>query len=131
MTDLAIFLLRLGLGFMFMAHGMQKAFAFFGGPGINGFSQMLSGMGFNPAVLWAYIAAYTELLGGLFIMAGFLTRISSVFLFILIVVATLKVHLAKGFFLSNGGFEYNLIILSVLVSLIIMGPGKISLNRNL
>lgn len=131
MTDLAILLLRLGLGFMFMAHGMQKAFAFFGGPGISGFSQMLSGLGFSPAVFWAYLAAYTELVAGLFLVAGFLTRISACFLAILIVVATVKVHLAGGFFLSNGGFEYNLIILCALVSLIILGAGKISLNRNL
>jgi putative oxidoreductase len=124
MMDFASLILRLGIGVMFVGHGLQKAFGKFGGPGVEGFSKMLSGLGFSPALFWAYVAAYTELLGGLSLFIGFGTRISSSLLLILIIVATLKVHLAKGFFLSGGGFEYNLVIICGLLALLIQGPGR-------
>lgn len=128
MNNLASLVLRIGLGVMFSAHGMQKVFGLFGGPGIKGFSQMLSGLGFAPALFWAYLAAYTELLGGLFLIIGLLTRASSGLLLILIVVAAVKVHLGKGFFLSAGGFEYIFIIASGLIALIFLGAGKFGIS---
>lgn len=129
MKQFAALPLRLGLGVIFIAHGLQKAFGAFAGPGIEGFSKFLSSLGFAPAGLWAYAAAYTELLGGLFLILGIATRISSGLIFIVIAVAALKVHLAKGFFLSSGGFEYTLLILCACLSLIIYGPGKWSITK--
>jgi putative oxidoreductase len=129
MVDMAILVLRLALGFMFAAHGLQKAFGLFGGPGIGGFSEMLSGLGFKPSLIWAYVAAYAELVGGLLLVFGFLTRGAACVLLILIVVAALKVHLSKGFFLAQGGFEYTFIISSVCVVLILLGPGKFTLFK--
>ncbi|MDD5724796.1 MAG: DoxX family protein [Candidatus Omnitrophica bacterium] len=127
MVDLGILILRLGIGVMFAAHGLQKVFGLFGGPGIKGFSQMLSGLGFTPALPWAYLAAYTELLGGIFLAAGMFTRASAALLLILIVTAALKVHLGKGFFLANGGFEYTFVIAAVCLALVLLGPGKFAL----
>jgi putative oxidoreductase len=127
MMDLAILVLRLGLGIMFVAHGLQKAFGMFAGPGINGFSGFLSSLGFAPAIAWAYIAAYTELVGGLFLVFGIAVRASAALLFILITVAAFKVHLNKGFFLQSGGFEYAFIIACICLALIVAGAGKISL----
>jgi len=128
MVDWAILALRLGLGVMFAAHGLQKAFGLFGGPGIKGFSEMLSGLSFSYSVVWAYIAAYTELIGGLCVIVGLFTRGASLLLLVLVVVAAIKVHIGKGFFLSNGGFEYLYIIGSICVALILLGPGKLSLT---
>ncbi|MHB8154430.1 MAG: DoxX family protein [Candidatus Omnitrophota bacterium] len=127
MLNWGILVLRLGIGVMFLAHGLQKAFGFFGGPGIKGFSQMLSGLGFAPAIPWAYLAAYTEALGGIFLIMGLYTRSSAAMLLVLIVVAAIKVHLGKGFFLSNGGFEYTFVIAAACLSLILLGPGKFSI----
>ena len=127
MLDWGILVLRLGIGFMFAAHGLQKAFGFFAGPGIKGFSQMLSGLGFVPAMPWAYLAAYTELLGGIFLIIGLYTRFSAVMLLILIITAAIKVHLNKGFFLSNGGFEYTFVIAAACLALILLGSGKLSI----
>lgn len=129
MVDAAILILRLALGIMFVAHGLQKAFGLFGGPGIGGFSEMLSGLGFQPSILWAYIAAYAELIGGLLVVIGFLTRGAASILLILIIVAAVKVHLGRGFFLSRGGFEYTFIIASVCIALMLLGPGKFSLLK--
>ena len=64
MFDWGILVLRLGVGIMFLAHGLQMAFGLYGGPGVKGFSGMLSGLGFVPAIFWAIVAAYTVLLGG-------------------------------------------------------------------
>lgn len=129
MRDLAVLVLRIGLGAIFCAHGVQKAFGAFSGPGINGFSQMLAGLGFNPPLLWAYIAACVELIGGICLIAGFLTRTMSGLIGILIIVAAYKVHLSKGFFLSNGGFEYNLLILCTCIALMLLGSGKYSILK--
>lgn len=127
MLNWGILVLRLGLGIMFAAHGLQKAFGLFGGPGIKGFSQALSGLGFSPEIFWAFVAAYTELIGGLLLIAGVQIRVVSTLLLILIITAAVKVHLGKGFFLSNGGFEYTFIIASICLALIFLGPGKFSL----
>jgi len=80
--------------------------------------------GFIPGIFWAYVASYTELLGGLFLILGIETRGAAALLLILIVVAGLKVHLKKGFFLSKGGFEYTFVIATVCFALIFLGPGN-------
>jgi putative oxidoreductase len=129
MADIAILVLRLALGFMFAAHGLQKAFGLFGGPGIGGFSEMLVGLGFKPSLFWAYLAAYAELVGGILLAVGFLTRGAAFVLLVLILVAVFKVHLSKGFFLSQGGFEYTFIIFSVCLALILLGPGKFTIFK--
>jgi putative oxidoreductase len=129
MVDLASLILRIGLGVMFFAHGLQMAFGKLGGPGVVGFSKMLSGLGISPALFWSYVACYSVLLGGLFLVLGLFTRISSVALIIFMLVAILKVHLAKGFFMSNGGYEYNIIVICALIALILLGSGKFSINK--
>ena len=129
MVDLAILALRVGLGIMFVSHGLQKAFGLFGGPGVRGFSEMLSGLGFSYPLVWAYIAAYTEVIGGAFLILGLFTRGAAVLLLVLMAVAMIKVHIPKGFFLSQGGFEYAFIIASVCVALILLGPGKFSITN--
>jgi putative oxidoreductase len=129
MIDLGILVLRVGLGVMFFAHGLQFAFAKLGGPGVEGFSKMLSGLGFTPATFWAYLAAYTTLLGGACLILGVFTRASAFALFFFITLAAVKVHLAKGFFLQAGGFEYNFVIACGCIALILFGGGAFSITR--
>jgi len=81
MVDLAILVLRVCLGVVFIAHGLQAAFGMFGGPGVKGFADMLSGLGFKPALFWSYIGAYTELIGGLMLMLGIFTRVATILIF--------------------------------------------------
>ena len=127
MIDIALLVLRLGLGVMFLAHGLQIALGKLGGPGVTNFSGMLAKMGFVPALAWAYVAGYTLLIGSIMVLAGFATRIASLFLLIFITVALVKVHLVKGFFLQGGGYEYNFVIASICIALLLAGPGKYSI----
>jgi putative oxidoreductase len=129
--DRASLVLRLGLGIMFLAHGLQMAFGLFGGPGVAGFAKMLGHMGMIQPMAWAYLAALTTLIGGIFLIIGFGTRWATIPLTIFMGVALVKVHLSKGFFLMQGGYEYNFVILCSLLALFILGSGKYSINKNL
>jgi putative oxidoreductase len=129
MRDWAALPLRLGLGIMFVLHGLQIAFGMFGGTGIEGFSQMLSSLGFSPATPLAYIVAYFELIGGILLILGLFTRVASIVLILVMLVAIIKVHLSNGFFAMSGGFEYNFIIICACASLLISGPGHLSIHK--
>ncbi len=131
LKEWAMLPLRVGVGAMFMAHGMQKAFGLFEGPGIKGFAGMLENLGFAQPEFWAYVAAYVELLGGLCLILGIFTKVAAILLAALITVATVKVHLKNGFFMGNGGWEYNFVIMSALIALLLGGPGKLSINSKL
>jgi len=127
MKNLALVVLRCGLGIIFTGHGMQKAFGWFGGPGVAGVEKFLNILGFSPVAFWAYCMIFVELAGGVCLILGVFPRISAALISILMIVAVLKVHLAKGFFMQSGGFEYNFLIVSVCLALILMGGGKYSL----
>ena len=123
--------LRIGLGVIFIAHGLQKVFGIFSGTGIQGFSKMLSGLGFVPSIFWAYLVAYIELIGGILLILGIFTRLISVTFFIIMLTTIFKVHLGKGFFISSGGYEYSLFIALVCIALIILGGGKLNISERL
>jgi putative oxidoreductase len=113
---------------MFVLHGSQKVFGMFGGSGMDKFAKMLTGLGFTPGIFWAYLAGYSELICGALLILGLFTRLSAGILLIVILVAAITVHLKNGFFMMQGGFEYNFIIIAICVALILLGPGKISLG---
>ena len=121
------FILRVFLGIMFTGHGLQKAFGLFGGRGINGFAKMLAHLGIAPALFFAYLVTFVELVGGIFLVLGVFVRIFASLLLFDMIVAIFTVHISKGFFLP-GGFEFNFIIVSVCISLILLGPGKYSIT---
>ena len=105
------------------------AFGLFGGPGVEKFSKMLSGMIFFSPLVWSYLAAYSTLIGGACLIIGFCTRLVVIPLIIFILVAMIKVHLSKGFFLMNGGYEYTFIIACALIALFILGGGKYGITK--
>lgn len=130
MPNLAILILRLCLAVVFIGHGLQAAGGFFGGAGIVGFSRMLIGLGFKNPLVWAYIAAYTQLIAGLLLIFGLLTRFAAFSLFIFMLVAVIKVHISKGFFLPEG-FEYNFVLSCICIALMLTGSGKFGITPKL
>lgn len=121
--DLGLAVLRTGAGLVFMAHGGQKLFVF----GIDGVTAGFTQMGIPLAAVSAPLVALVELLGGLALVVGLLTRLAAVGLAITMLGAILFVHLAAGFFLPNGS-EFALTLLAAAVALALTGAGDFSLD---
>jgi len=122
---------RIPLAVIFMAHGAQKLLGWFGGYGIGGTAQYMDSIGLTPGIVLASLAGGAEFFGGLALLLGLLVRPASVALAFTMLVAIFSVHISKGLFLSNGGFEYGLALLAVTVALVISGAGRFSLDRAL
>jgi putative oxidoreductase len=96
--------IRLALGAVMIAHGAQKVLGSFGGPGFNTFTSGNTPFSFmRPTWLWLAAAALSELVGGLFVLVGFLTRIGAFCIACVMLTAIAGVHLKGGFFASNRG----------------------------
>jgi len=126
--DWSLVLLRLVIGFMFAYHGYVKLFVKGALPGT---SQFFAAIGIPFANYAAVLVAFTEFFGGLLLVLGLLTRLAALALIIEMLTALFKVHLKNGFFISQQayGYEYLLVILTVLVVLLVNGAGKLSLGK--
>jgi putative oxidoreductase len=127
----ALALLRATVGLLFIGHGGQKLFGWFGGPGIEGFAASLAKLGLEPPMFWAYFEASAEMVAGTLLVLGLLTPLAAAAIAGDMLVATLKVHLAKGLWSQDGGFEYNLVLIVLLVGIGLMGAGRYSLDHAL
>jgi putative oxidoreductase len=124
--DLGILIIRGVVGLALAAHGSQKLFGWFDGPGLRGTSGVMDRLGFRPARLWAPLAALSEFGGGLLLAFGLLSPLGSIGIAAAMLVAGLGVHLSKGFWATKGGYEYNLVLLAGAVALAFTGPGRYS-----
>ena len=130
-------LLRVALGVVFAAHGAQKLFGVGGGGGLNGTAAFFAQLGLSPAFVLAMASGLAETFGGLFLIAGLYTRITTGVLTVEMLVAAWKAHLANGFFLNlmntpgaGHGYEFNLVLIAALVSVMITGPGRLSVDHS-
>ena len=123
-------LMRFATGIMFVPHGAQKLFGWFGGnveATIAGFSKM----GFEPATFLVYLVAVVEFFGGLSIAFGFLTRFWALAGAIFLFVATFFAHWPNGFFWTKGGYEYPLLWCILCIVIFIRGPGRLAIDNAL
>jgi putative oxidoreductase len=128
-TDLALALARATVGLVIAAHGAQKVFGAWGGPGMTGWTQGITRMGLRPPVVWAYLTALTELIGGIALALGLLTPIAAALVSMQMIGAMHRVHWAKGFWNSKGGIEFSLVLALVAAAAGIADPGTWSLDR--
>ena len=124
MLNPSMFVLRLMLGTIFIAHGAQKLFGMFGGIGIEGTVKMVEGLGFPNPYLVAMIWAWVEFVGGLFLLLGITARWAAALVAIVTLVMMLKINLPYGFFIQRGGLEYSLLLISACIPLILLGGGS-------
>lgn len=129
--SLAPLALRIPAGVIFAGHGAQKLFGWFGGYGLEGTGQWMASIGLTPGYLMALLAGSAEFLGGLALILGLLVRPSALLLAITILVAIVKVHLDKGLFMANNGYEFGLALLAISIALVFAGAGRVSLDRKL
>jgi putative oxidoreductase len=114
---------------VFLAHGAQKAFGAFGGPGFEAATGFVGSMGFRPARVWTALAVGGELVAGVLFVLGLFTPVAGLLVLATMAVAIAKVHGPKGFFVQNGGFEYNLVLIVAAVALATLGAGAFSLDH--
>jgi len=120
--------LRIPVGIIFVAHGAQKLFGWFGGYGLEGTGQWMDSIGLSPGYLMALMAGGAEFLGGLALIIGLLVRPASAVLAFAMLIAIFSVHIGNGLFMSNNGYEFGLALLAVSVSLIFSGGGRASVD---
>jgi putative oxidoreductase len=131
MADLfaALLILRLGVGLTAAAHGAQKLFGTFGGPGMEGFGTMMERQGLRPGIWWALAAGCLEFFGGLFLAAGLLTPLAALAILAAMLSAIAIVHINNGFFNTKGGMEFPLVIACACVALATAGAGDYSADK--
>jgi putative oxidoreductase len=122
--------LRLIAGIIFVAHGGQKLFAWFGGYGLGGTGQWMESIGLSPGYLMALMAGSAEFFGGILLIIGFLTRPTALILAITMLVAIFTVHINNGLFMSDNGYEFGLSLIAITLALFIQGGGKYSIDKN-
>lgn len=121
-------LARLFIGGMFIGHGTQKLFGWFGGPGIDGTTGMMEKLELAPPRANAYAAALSETVGGAAIALGAFTPAAAASLIGTMATAIRTVHLKNGFWSTGGGYEYNLTIIAALLLIVDGGPGALSVD---
>lgn len=132
---LAPLALRFVLAAVFFAHGAQKLFGAFGGPGLSGTIAGFTALGLRPPAPLAVGASVLETFGGLMLLLGLWTRPVAVLLALEMLFALLTVHAANGFFLNwacaagrGHGIEYNVTLIGSLTALALLGAGRASLD---
>jgi putative oxidoreductase len=125
--------LRAGLAMVFLVHGSQKLFGALGGGGISGTARYFASLGAHPGTLWAVLAALVEFGGGLAMALGLFTRLAASALAADMIVAIYLTNWHNGFFAEKaaGGWEINMILACMAVSLALTGAGRFACDHAL
>jgi putative oxidoreductase len=126
-TSIALLLLRVVLGVVFIAHGLQKLTQ----GGIAGTAEGFGQMGVPLPEIAAPAIIALEIGGGALLILGLASRILGALLAIDMIVAWGLVHAGSGFFAQDGGFEYVLVLAVVGAALAIAGPGRFAVDAAL
>jgi putative oxidoreductase len=125
---IARFAVRTIVGGLFVGHGTQKLFGWFGGPGLDGAAAGFDSMGMRPGRRNAIAAGASESLGGAALALGLAMPVAGAALIGTMVTAIRTVHLKNGPWNSNGGYEYNLVLIAAVAALVETGPGCLSID---
>ena len=129
--DVALLVLRVGVGLIFAVHGAQKLFGVWGGPGFEGWKGAMTHMGYRPAGLFAAVSAGAEFGGGLLLAIGLFTPLAAFLLVAQSVVIIGAAHWRSGFFNKNNGYEFPLALATIVVAILLAGPGAVSVDAAL
>jgi putative oxidoreductase len=121
-------ILRLVVGGYFVGHGTQKLFGWFGGYGPDATGQFFEGLGLRPGKRHAIAAGAAEAGGGALLVLGAATPLASSALIATMLTAIHRVHLKNGPWVTNQGYEYNLVLIAAAAALAETGPGSPSID---
>lgn len=124
LADVALLVTRVAVGFVLLAHGLQKAFEFTPAGTAGAFTQM--GVPAAGAVAWLTMLA--EIIGGAAIILGVLTPVFALVNLVSMIGAILLVHLPNGVFVTANGYELVLSIAAALVAVAAFGAGRWSVD---
>src|SRR5947207_5560363 len=129
-VNLSLLVLRVALGVVFLAHGINHVFR---GGKIPGTARWFESLGMKPGVLHAWLASLTELGAGALLVLGLLTPIAAAGVMGTLLVALITNHWRNGFFIFNKGegYEYVLMIVCMSLALGTIGAGRYSLDDKL
>src|SRR5712691_1455527 len=127
-TDVLLAILRITIGALIFGHGAQKLFGWFGGNGMAGTQGMTRKLGFYPSWFWAWALSLGEVIGGLLLVFGFLPPIGAALVIGAMIVAIATVHGPKGLWVTNGGYEYNILIIGAALVVGLADPAAYSLD---
>ena len=121
-------LVRGVVGPLFIGHGTQKLFGWFGGYGLEGTGGYFESLGLSPGRKHATAAGVAETVGGALVTLGALTPVGTTLISGTMVTAIRKAHANNGPWVTNGGYEYNLVIIAAMAALAEHGPGAASVD---
>jgi len=124
-------LLRVIVGALFVGHGLQKLLGWFGGHGPEATGEYFEAVGLRPGKEHALAAGASETLGGALLALGFLTPAAAALISGVQAAAIRTVHLPKGVWNHEGGYEYNLVLIALAVAIADVGPGALSADEAL
>ena len=127
--SVALLILRVIVGGLFVGHGCQKLLGWFGGHGPKGTASFFEGVGLRPALPLALLAGTAELAGGLLLGFGLFVPLAALLLVGVMTTAVAAVHGKNGLWVTNGGFEYPLVLVAVAFAVAALGAGSISLDH--
>jgi putative oxidoreductase len=125
---IGLLLLRLTVGLTLAAHGAQKVFGWFGGLGPDATGHAFEGLGFRPGRRHAMFAGVSEIVAGLMLALGIATPLAATMVVSIMFVAAATVHFRNGVFITEGGFEYNLVLGVAALAVAFTGPGAIAID---
>ncbi len=119
--------LRLAMATIFVAHGAQKVLGSFNGPGLEKWISISPPFSFmKPGWLWLGAAAFSELMGGILLFFGLLTRLGAFLIACTMITALVAKHW-PNFFVPQG-IEYPLSLVAICLALLISGGGMASVD---
>jgi putative oxidoreductase len=125
----ALLIARLILGLGLAAHGAQKLFGWFGGPGPKGMAGFAESLNLRPPMLFGLAAGLGEFGGGLLVAAGFLGGLGPGLMIVVMLTAILTVHIGNGFFTSNNGWELPGMYIAGALAVDFAGFGAYSIDK--
>ena len=126
---LAALLVRGVVGPLFVGHGTPTLFGWFGGHGIEGTGGYFESLGLRPGKRQATAAGAAETAGGALLTVGLLTPAAAATIIGTMVTAIRKAHGQNGPWITNGGYEYNLVLIAAMAAIAETGPGPLSVDE--
>lgn len=128
MRDTGLLVLRSVAGGLLAGHGAQKLFGAFEGPGLEGTAGFMEALGLAPGRTWGAMAALSEFGGGTLTALGLLHPLGPIASISSMAMATAKAHWGKPIWVTAGGAELPVTNISIMVALMLTGPGDYALD---